>query len=148
MNPWDKGYRRRPLNPDLYSLPAVFAADDRLPADHAAWRLTERDEAKFIAAMGLDPLPEFRPPTGRQAEDRTVRGSCGCGAAWRGELACHCAACHLTFRSVSGFDEHRHVGHCRSEDELAARGLEPNELGQWRRPRPEETIPGRTATDG
>jgi hypothetical protein len=147
MNPWEKAYRPKPLNPDLYSLPAIFAADGRLSPDHAAWQLTERDEAKHMAA-GMDPLPEFRPSTGRHSEDRVIRGSCECGAAWRGELACHCGYCHLTFRSVTGFDEHRTAGRCRTTAELAARGLEPNEAGQWRHPRPEETIPGRTSSNG
>jgi len=63
MNPWSKGYKPKPLNPDLYSLAQVFAAEGRLPADHAAWRLTEADENRYIEklAAAVPPLPEFEP---------------------------------------------------------------------------------------
>ena len=137
-----KGKQPKPLNPDLYSPAQIMAAKGKLPADHRAWGLNERDEARYLAGLLAEPLPDFNPPT-RRAEDRTVHGSCSiCGTAWRGELVCHCASCHLTFRSVSGFDEHRTGGRCRTTAQLAERGLEPNADGQWRRPRPPESIPG------
>jgi hypothetical protein len=133
----------KPLNAELYSPAQVLASQGLLPADHAAWNLNERDEARYIAAMSIQLVPEFRPPT-REAVERVVVGSCGCGTHWRGELVCHCAACHLTFRSGGGFDEHRTGGRCRTEAELTKRGLEPNAEGQWRHPRPLDSIPGRS----
>lgn len=58
---------------------------------------------------------------------------------------CWCSICGLHFTSVRPFDEHRtgDIDHrrCRTEDELRERGLEPNQLGRWRRPRPLSTIP-------
>jgi len=147
VNRWDKGYKSKPLNPEIYSPVQVLAAEGGLPAGHDAWRLSERDEARYVAGLTAQLLPEFGPPV-RHVDDRVIRGSCDCGAKWRGELVCHCAACHLTFRSVNGFDEHRSAGRCRTAAELTKRGLEPNDEGQWRRPRPLDTIPGRTATDG
>jgi hypothetical protein len=80
-----------------------------------------------------------------------VPGVCKCGARWSGGNFCHCPTCHLTFRSVSGFDQHRDrrgEGECRSTDELRKRGFEPDADGIWRRPRPDDSIPGRTSTDG
>lgn len=68
--------------------------------------------------------------------DDKIRGYCRCGASWLGEAVCHCATCHLTFGSSSGFDEHRDrkEGRCRTPDELRTRGLEPDEDGHWRKP--------------
>jgi len=132
----------KPLNAELYSPAQVLASQGLLPADHAAWTLNERDEARYVAGLTVRLLPEFHPPA-REVSDRVVAGSCGCGAEWRGELACHCATCHLTFRSVGGFDEHRVGGRCRTEAELTKRGLEPNADGLWRHPRPGNSIPGR-----
>lgn len=43
----------------------------------------------------------------------------------------HCSACHRTFGSVSGFDQHRLRGHCA---EPAERGLLLDTLGIWRLP--------------
>lgn len=71
-----------------------------------------------------------------------------------GGAACRCTICGLDFTSIGPFDEHRtgKVHHrdpakdtrrCRTPDELRERGLEPNESGQWRHPRPAETIPGK-----
>lgn len=90
-------------------------------------------------------VPRLR---GKQLEpygDKTVVGYCVCGARWAGENLCHCSVCHLTFLSVNGFDRHhnRREGRCRTPDELTALGMEPNELGLWRKPRPPETLPRR-----
>ena len=79
-----------------------------------------------------------------QALSDEIIGACSCGARWSGEAIAHCATCHLTFGSVSGFDDHRDRrgdGRCRKPDELRTRGLEPNDAGHWRRPRPPETLP-------
>lgn len=68
------------------------------------------------------------------------KGACRCGARWQGELISHCASCHLTFTSVTGFDDHRTGSHaldtrvCRSEAEMRSRGYQPNDAGQWRQP--------------
>lgn len=66
-----------------------------------------------------------------------VPGACHCGARWRGANFCHCCTCHLTFRSVDGFDKHRDRrgdGRCRTPGELRERGFEPDAEGIWRRP--------------
>jgi hypothetical protein len=52
-----------------------------------------------------------------------------------------CATCGLTFTSVGGFDYHRHKGTCRTADELRAKGYQPNDRGQWRKPMPEGQTP-------
>jgi len=36
-----------------------------------------------------------------------------CGARWSGLATCHCAACHESFTSVSGFDAHRTGEACK-----------------------------------
>lgn len=69
-------------------------------------------------------------------------GTCRCGARWWGHAICHCGACHMTFTSVGPFDKHRFRGRCRTADEMQKLGYEPNEREQWRKPRPEESIPG------
>lgn len=58
----------------------------------------------------------------------------GCDTTWTGLAVAHCAACHLTFGSVAGFDKHRVSGRCRSEYELTALGMAPNPFGRWRFP--------------
>lgn len=54
-----------------------------------------------------------------------MRFRCSCGRAWGGLAECHCATCHLHFKSVSGFDRHR-IG----SDALWRRCLTPTELGE------------------
>lgn len=72
---------------------------------------------------------------------------CVCGASWTGLGICHCPTqgCHLTFTSIRSFDEHRtgptDTRRCMTIDELRVRGMEPNNNGQWRHPRPEDTQP-------
>lgn len=40
-------------------------------------------------------------------------GTCArCAARWTGTRSAHCAACHETFTSASGFDRHRVGGAC------------------------------------
>lgn len=79
--------------------------------------------------------------------DELLASCGGCSARWTGEDICHCATCHLTFTSVGPFDAHRDHstadGRCRTEDELCTRGLEPNESGYWRKPRPADSLPER-----
>lgn len=38
---------------------------------------------------------------------RSGTAGCACGAQWGGSRTCHCSSCHLTFTSLSGFDQHR-----------------------------------------
>lgn len=45
---------------------------------------------------------------------------CRCEAVWSGSRVCHCSACHYTFSSLGGFDQHR-PPECRTPQEL---GLE------------------------
>lgn len=93
--------------------------------------------------MASDRLPRISGKLLEPYGDKTIIGYCRCGAKWAGENLCHCATCHLTFMSVTGFDAHRDrlAIQCRTEDELRKRGYEPNPQGHWRRPRPEESIP-------
>ena len=64
-----------------------------------------------------------------------------CGVQWVGRSLCHCTVCHLTFTSIGPFDDHRTGSHthdtrrCRTQEEIRARGYEPNHLGYWRKPR-------------
>jgi hypothetical protein len=62
--------------------------------------------------------PVLLPTPGSALPEGHVR--CRCGAYWTGHRAAHCAACHVTFTSVSGFDHHRIDGRCHDP---AARGL-------------------------
>jgi hypothetical protein len=80
--------------------------------------VTEDDDVLYVGTCG-DPK---RPKPGR------------CGAQWRGQAIAHCAACHLTFSSPTGFDEHRTLGNCRTPDDMRKRGYEPNDEGHWRQP--------------
>lgn len=97
-------------------------------------------------------LPMIRGKRLEPYGDKSITGSCRCGARWAGENLCHCSLCHLTFMSVTGFDKHRtgpvNDTRCRTPQELSDLGLEPNESGHWRRPRPIESLPGHVqATD-
>lgn len=59
-----------------------------------------------------------------------------------GEGGCwaKCAACGITFTSVTGFDDHRYGSHehdtrrCRTPEQMQERGYEPNDAGHWRKP--------------
>ena len=69
------------------------------------------------------------------------KGHCpNCRTEWFGFKICHCPTCHLTFTAVGGFDFHRtgknDARRCRTADELAQSGYEPNDQGQWRKPAP------------
>jgi hypothetical protein len=48
----------------------------------------------------------------------------------------HCAACHTTFGSVSGFDRHRRAGECLNPRSL---GFVCARNGIWRYPAPDPT---------
>lgn len=80
-----------------------------------------------------------------------IPGFCACGAQWRGGNFAHCPTCHLTFRSVNGFDRHRDrrgEGRCRTQEELRERGFEPDEGGIWRRPQTGDIHWNKESTDG
>jgi hypothetical protein len=66
-------------------------------------------------------------------------GMCRCGATWTDGKTSHCAACHLTFTTVSNFDAHRTGRRCLTAAEFRERGYEPNANGYWRKPAPEGT---------
>lgn len=87
-------------------------------------------------------LPSIRGKRLEPYGDKNIVGFCGCGARWAGENLCHCSLCHLTFMSVTGFDAHRtgpvDAARCRTPEELAKIGLEPNDAGYWRRPMSDE----------
>lgn len=82
-------------------------------------------------------------------DDVIVAHCSGCKTTWNAGGICHCASCHLTFLSLSGFDKHRIGRHepyrrrCRTETELRRLGMEPDWRGYWRKPRPEETLPSK-----
>jgi hypothetical protein len=54
-----------------------------------------------------------------------------CGISWSSPNAAHCATCHRTFRSVSGFDAHRKGGFCLDGVALRERGFRLNSAGMW-----------------
>lgn len=91
---------------------------------------------KHIGAKAPEPMGDVVP------------GACQCGARWRGANFCHCARCHLTFRSVNGFDMHRWHGRCRTAGELRKRGFEPDAEGIWRRPMTAAEITRRREANG
>lgn len=68
-----------------------------------------------------------------------------CGAYWRNrESGGHCADCHVTFTSDSGFDSHRYGPYdtgrqCRSTDELADLGW-TSKPGEARNGMPTSTL--------
>jgi hypothetical protein len=84
-------------------------------------------------------------------ENEAALGSCyGCKATWTGYRICHCAACHMTFTAVGGFDAHR-IGRddarrCLTPAELTDKGYEPNDRNQWRIPAPEGAFTNRGTT--
>lgn len=53
---------------------------------------------------------------------------CRCGATWTGLTAAHCATCHTTFTSTTGFDRHRRAGQCLTPE---AAGLVPIHRKTW-----------------
>lgn len=67
-----------------------------------------------------------------------------------GSPRCLCRSCGLYFTSDNAFAAHR-VGdygidrRCLTEDELRAKGFEPNEAGYWRVPAPAGAFAGRAA---
>jgi hypothetical protein len=140
----------KPLDRRLYSLAQCLAAEGQLPADHPAWQLTERDERRHVAEVA--PEDELAGVLNARMSNDFGRGPTEAERRGKGGAACHCSACDLDFTSVGPFDEHRtgathHLDpaldtrRCRTPDELRERGLEPNEAGQWRRPRPLDTLP-------
>lgn len=152
--PWAKGWRRAPLDSALYSVGQQMAARGEVPFDHPVWKQTAKDEVAAalppetaqVASGLLSRIGVDRPMDQDTDEgDPTPGGRCNCGARWSGLDVAHCAACHLTFTSVRPFDEHWFHGRCRTDAELRERGMEPNDKGWWRHPRPEGTLPGRSA---
>lgn len=115
-------------------------------------RLTWREHFSELKRIGVSPaVPERAEVPGWAFMQYT--GTCGgCRTWWRGAKICHCAACHLTFTSIGGFDAHRtgpmSKRRCWSESELRDHGYEPNDSGHWRQPRPPDTIPQKETTHG
>jgi hypothetical protein len=149
--PWQRGWRPTLLDARLYPVAARLATEGRIPLDHPVWRQTVRSTAAYDAEVNQpDDVPALRRQLGERLPDDTptlsggAGGSCSCGTRWTGLNVAHCAVCHLTFFSVNGFDEHRIGGRCRTEAELSERGLEPNDKGWWRRPRPIDSLPERS----
>lgn len=79
----------------------------------------------------LDPGAGITGPT-------TPAHTCGgCPARWTGTSTAHCAGCHHTFSSVTGFDTHRRQGQCADP---ATVGLVHNDTrGCWTFPPPDPT---------
>jgi len=90
-----------------------------------------------VLKLDRDPDPEFdnEPDTGLGLIDCSR-----CGFRGRGISLCHCPTCHLTFTSITGFDDHRTGGHaddsrrCRTPEQIKERGYDTNDAGYWRRP--------------
>ena len=59
-----------------------------------------------------------------------------CREKWSGLRRAHCTACHRTFNSTGGFDDHRKNGKCLDPEDL---GMELRD-GIWARPMPESAI--------
>ena len=64
------------------------------------------------------PLPgsATEPQTAAPAPSGANR--CRCGIWWAGMSTAHCASCHITFTSVSGFTLHRKGGTCATPADL------------------------------
>ena len=104
-----------------------------------------------MTGIDLSGLKHVRPFAPEPMGDVVPGGCGGCDAKWRGANFCHCATCHLTFRSVHGFDQHRDWrgdGRCRTAEELRKRGFEPDAEGTWRRPQTEPIEWNKEKTDG
>jgi len=54
--------------------------------------------------------------------------SCGCDAYFRGQAACHCGRCHLSFADRAAYDAHRLIGRCLHP---ALLGMEPIDNRGW-----------------
>lgn len=146
--PWDKHHKSKPLDPSLYSLAQRMAAEGLVPPDHPVWKQDERSEQRSYQLAAPEQLTQVKrvrvadPTDPVDDADESAPGTCtGCGARWHGLAIAHCPTCHMTFRSVSGFDKHRFNGTCRTAAEMRERGYEPNDDGHWRLPRPESTLP-------
>lgn len=81
-------------------------------------------------------------PEAEQEDEALGSAMCnGCDNTWYGLRIAHCGACHLTFLSPTGFDEHRPAtGGCRATEDLRERGMEPDRHGYWRNPMPPEVL--------
>lgn len=99
------------------------------------------------AANSADPSNDTRtaidlvPAVSTTARGASVASCGGCDARWNANTGLtHCANCHATFGSLSGFDAHRdgpiERRRCRTEAEMREKGYEPNPRGVWRRPMP------------
>ena len=74
----------------------------------------------LLKSGGLSDVPGVSTPEpqSKRPERRTGMARCGCGAEWGGLSAAHCAGCHQTFTSVSGFTAHRKGGQCHDPHSL------------------------------
>lgn len=64
--------------------------------------------------MGAPTLtPVHDAPDAADTSRNSVTHRCGgCPRTWAGLAEAHCASCHQTFGSVTGFDKHRYGGIC------------------------------------
>ena len=107
--------------------------------------VTQRLHAQRATTGAQTTLPLYpsypNPPKGAQMTQvsartrnvQVIRTGC-CDATWTGTAPAHCAGCHETFTSTSGFDAHRRAGRC----------LIPAEIGMVRADRrwPGWSFPG------
>lgn len=139
---------------------ARTSGQDATEVRRAVWSWVDGGRAEWVDG-NLDRLRLLVParslltsPKVPARTDRPVTYGCGCGTRWSALDVAHCAVCHLTFTSAGPFEEHRtgdthprdpakDTRRCRTPDELRERGMEPNDKGWWRRPRPADTLPGR-----
>lgn len=54
----------------------------------------------------------------RPGQCTAIAGTHACGARWSRAGACHCASCHRTFTSLSGFDTHRRGMQCLDPENI------------------------------
>lgn len=75
--------------------------------------MTDQTLPGMLAGVAVEPVSQ---PVGVPMPTNAIR--CSCGEWWTGIGAAHCAGCHLTFTSVSGFTLHRKGGHCQDPANL------------------------------
>jgi hypothetical protein len=99
--------------------------------------------------LNLDDLDDLdfmnSPILESESAGKPLWASHACGAYWRNhERGGHCADCHVTFTSDSGFESHRYGPYdtgrqCRSTDELAELGW-TSKPGDLRNESPTSTL--------
>ena len=134
MNPWEKGYSPKPLDPRLYSETQCRAAAGLLPKDHPAWTLTADFQPTYTPTPDRDQQGSDSPAV--TSVGPMWPGACPpCGRTWQSITAAHCPTCHRHFSTAAGFGLHRRDGRCVDPAELtgyrAMRQVERSDGAVW-----------------